>query len=297
MNDSSGYELLDYGRDATGLGRKLERFGEAILDRPAPAAAPFAKTQPKSWRRAVARYDLDLSTGDGLRRGRWTPNEFLGRTWPLSIVVPGLDRPLAVEMKATEFGHLGLFPEQAENWAWLAAQVRAAPQLPNVLNLFAYTGASTLALACAGAAVTHVDAAAGVVTWARRNAALSGLERAPVRWICEDAVKFAQRELKRGRRYDAVVLDPPSYGHGPKGQPWVLSEHFSELLAICRDVMADRGQFLLCTCHSAGVTHGDLGAVVRQTMRGGCATTGDMNLSSANAAPLAAGASCRWLAS
>lgn len=288
-----GYELLDFGRDAAGVGRKLERFGGVILDRPATAAGDVVKSRPNAWAGADARYELNSGAGDGPRRGVWSPAETLGSAWPIEMRVPGIERPLQLELKATEFGHVGLFPEQADNWAWLVAQVRAAPTPPTVLNLFAYTGASTLALAAAGAAVTHVDAAAGVVSWARRNAELSGLAQAPVRWICEDALKFARRELKRGRRYDGVVLDPPSYGHGPKGEPWVFFQHLPELLQACHELMAENGRFVLCTSHTTGVAGDNLAEMVRPLLPRATVQSCLMQLGRTNGALLPAGEACR----
>ncbi len=166
---------------------------------------------------------------------------------------------MTLELKRTEFGHVGLFPEQAENWDWIAEQVRRNPRDPSdrasamkILNLFAYTGGSTLAAAAAGAGVTHVDAAHNVVAWARHNAELCGLGGGPIRWIAEDAVKFVQREIRRGNRYDAVILDPPSYGHGTHGEVWRLAEDLPRLLALCAELTAGRPRFVVLTCHTPG---------------------------------------------
>ena len=227
------YQLLDFGS-----GRKLERFAGYMLDRPSPAAADVLREKRAMWPHADAHYQRD---GE---QARWSIER--------EVPVPWLLRagPLTLELKLTEFGHLGLFPEQVDNWDWIGEQVREAGRPLKVLNLFAYTGASTLAAAAAGAEVVHVDAAANTVAWARRNAAASGLADAPIRWITEDALKFARRELKRGNRYEAVILDPPSYGHGPRGQAWKLDEHLEELLRLCLELTADRRQFLLLTCHT-----------------------------------------------
>lgn len=234
------YQLLDFGE-----GRKLERFGPRVLDRPAPAARQATRRRPELWANADARYDR----GDA-ERGDWSLAREIEASW---LVTYG---PMKLELKLTEFGHLGLFPEQADNWDWIARQVRASGETIKVLNLFAYTGASTLAAATAGAEVTHVDSASGVVAWARRNAQSSGLADAPIRWISEDARKFVRRELKRGRQYDAVILDPPSYGHGPRGEAWKLDEHLPELLAMCMELTARRRQFILLTCHSGDFAFG-----------------------------------------
>ncbi|MCA9208150.1 MAG: class I SAM-dependent methyltransferase [Planctomycetales bacterium] len=230
MFELDQYELLDFGE-----GRKLERFGSLIVDRPAPAAAGVLP-RVRNWN-ADVRYRR--TSGE---RGEW--NGEFPETWSVRHAA------VRFELKATPFGHLGLFPEQAANWDWIARQCRAAEQPLRVLNLFAYTGGSTLAAAAAGAQVTHVDAARNVVTWARRNAALSQLEDRPIRWICEDAAKFVQREVKRGHRYDAVILDPPSYGHGPKGEVWRIHEHLPSLLEDCGRLVDGRAAWILFTCHS-----------------------------------------------
>jgi 23S rRNA (cytosine1962-C5)-methyltransferase len=153
-----------------------------------------------------------------------------------------------LELRLTPFGHLGVFPEQAENWDWIREQVGGTDV--NVLNLFAYTGGSTLAAAAAGARVTHVDSARNVVQWARRNAERSGLEAAPIRWIAEDACRFVQRELHRGRRYNAVILDPPSYGHGVRGEAWHIDRHLLPLLTDCSQLICGQATFGIITCHT-----------------------------------------------
>jgi 23S rRNA (cytosine1962-C5)-methyltransferase len=242
---ASEYVLLDFGN-----GRKLERMGGQVLDRPAPAAEGFTLSQPELWSAADARFEIaaDAEQRAGPQRGTWTTVAALPESW---IVEHG---PIKFEAKLTDFGHVGLFPEQAENWDWLVEQVRVAKQQNDaplrVLNLFAYTGGSTLVAAAAGAEVTHVDAAKNVVAWGRRNAKLSGLSAAPIRWIVDDALKFTRREVKRGRQYDAVILDPPSYGHGVGGERWKLDDDLPELLAVCRELTGSQMQFALVTCHS-----------------------------------------------
>jgi 23S rRNA (cytosine1962-C5)-methyltransferase len=297
------FQLLDFGD-----GRKLERFGAYVFDRPAPAAEHARRRSKEQWTTAVARYDREHG-----QNGRWSATT--GGTVPIlrsprsKMGLPpflGAESawqiqygPITLELKLTESGHLGAFPEQAENWDWIARQVRTAASPIKVLNLFAYTGASTLAAAAAGAEVTHVDAAAGVVAWARRNAELSGLAHAPIRWITDDATKFARRELKRGRSYDAVILDPPSYGHGPRAETWKLEEHLDELLALCWELMAGEGRFLLLTCHSGELAFGSpltrrvmaLGSVLRDSGR---LVGEDMALRSLAGEILHCGAAVRW---
>jgi 23S rRNA (cytosine1962-C5)-methyltransferase len=272
--DSHDYELLDFGR-----GRKLERFGEYVLDRPAIGHAEDPVEQPELWSRAMARFEIDASaraSAMGGQRGKWKPN---ARRSP-GMAIPGLGEGLVgqtmlslperwtiacgglrLELKPTAFGHIGLFPEQIENWRWIARQLRepsrqrqASERWPKILNLFAHTGGSTLTAAAAGAEVVHVDSARGAVTWARRNAELSGLTEAPIRWIVEDAVRFVRRELARCNGYDAVILDPPSYGHGAAGETWKLERDLPELLAACAKLTSGRLRFALLTCHSPAAT-------------------------------------------
>lgn len=230
MFELDQYELLDFGE-----GRKLERLGSLTVDRPAPAAAGVMP-RVRNWT-ADVRYRR--TSGE---RGAWSG------AFPETWIVR--HDSVRFELKATPFGHLGLFPEQAANWDWIARQCCSATEPPRVLNLFAYTGGSTLAAAAAGAHVTHVDAARNVVAWARRNATLSGLGERPIRWICEDSAKFVQREVKRGNRYDAVILDPPSYGHGPKGEVWRIHDHLPSLLDDCSRLVDRRAGWVLFTCHS-----------------------------------------------
>ncbi|HID75859.1 MAG TPA: SAM-dependent methyltransferase [Planctomycetaceae bacterium] len=234
MFDPDEYLLIDFGE-----GRRLERFGPFTLDRPCPAAEKFARHDLGPWSRADARFDRTEG-----KLGRWVDQVRLPRSW---VIRHGAIR---FELKRTDFGHLGVFPEQAANWDWIAQQVAAAGDRVRVLNLFAYTGGSTLVAAAAGAEVSHVDAARNVVAWARKNAELSGLASAPIRWITEDAMKFVRRELKRGNRYDAVILDPPSYGHGPRGEVWRLAKHLEPLMAMCVQLTGGRPRFLLLTCHT-----------------------------------------------
>lgn len=252
----NGYQLLDFGG-----GRRLEQFGEIVLDRPCPAAEASAPTNPATWTAAHARFE-----GRENEKGHWTDRRELPERWTIS------HGPLQFELKRTAFGHLGLFPEQADNWAWIAESIRRLeygdelphPKRPRILNLFAYTGGSTLAAAAVGAEVVHVDAAKNIVAWARRNAELSGLAGASIRWIVEDAVKFVKRELKRGNRYDAVILDPPSYGHGPRGEVWRLSKHLPRLLSLCGELTGGRPKFMLLTCHTPGYEAERLAEMLRE---------------------------------
>lgn len=277
------YQLLDFG-----AGRKLEQFGSYVLDRPSPAAEGAAERSPALWSAAHARFDR-------AEQGSWTLNGTLEQPWRATL------GEKVFELKLTDFGHLGIFPEQADHWDWIARHVRTAERPLKVLNLFAYTGGSTLAAAAAGAEVVHVDAAANVVAWARRNAELSGLADAPIRWITEDASKFVGRELKRGNHYDAVILDPPGYGHGPKGETWKLEEDLDGLLAACLELTAGSRQFVLLTCHSGELAHAAplLKHIVTHCpgLRDeGRMTAADMLLTSAAGERLHSGAGVRWSA-
>ena len=243
------YTLIDFGG-----GRRLERFGEQLLDRPCAAADRRPMASPGRWRHATARYDR---SEQGV--GAWSPPGSLPAQWTVRHA------EWVLELRPTPFGHIGLFPEQAENWDWLVAHVPPRGPRFKLLNLFAYTGGSTLAAASAGAEVTHVDAAKNVVAWARHNAALSGLADAPIRWITDDAVAFASRELRRGRSYDGVILDPPSYGHGPKGQPWKIERDLEPLLAVCGDLMHRQPQLVLLTCHTPSLEAADLRRLLGRT--------------------------------
>lgn len=236
MWSSDTYELLDFGE-----GRKLERFGGLLLDRPCRAAEGMARAVPRQWSRADLKYERQSET-----EGRWHPDDVFPKSWK------AVHGEISFALRPTPFGHVGIFPEQADNWDWIATLVRQARQPINVLNLFAYTGGSTLAAAAAGAAVVHVDAARAAVQWARQNAELSGLGDRPVRWIVDDAIAFVKRELRRGNRYDAIILDPPSYGHGPDGQAWKMDQHLSPLLSACAELSRDRLSFVLLTCHTPG---------------------------------------------
>ena len=197
----------------------LGRSGSSGLARPRNRCR---SARPELWREPHASYDRNAA-----HRGSWQPAGFLPAAWAIR------HDGWSLELRPTPFGHLGVFPEQAANWDWLAERIRQAGRPLRLLNLFAYTGGSTLAAAAAGAEVVHVDAARNVVTWARHNAQLSGLDAAPIRWIAEDVQKFVAREIRRKNEYDGVILDPPSYGHGPRGQAWNLPRDLGPLLEAC----------------------------------------------------------------
>jgi 23S rRNA (cytosine1962-C5)-methyltransferase len=224
------YELLDAGD-----GRRLERFGELVVDRPAPTAFEPVR-DPAAW------------TGADLVFRRYVGWTAVGDEVPGAWIVD--DKTLRLELRPTDTGQVGLFPEQGANRAWVHEVIVRAGGSPSVLNLFAYTGTTTLAAARAGASVTHIDGSRPTVAWARRNAELSGLSDRPIRWIVDDAARFVAREIRRDRRHDALVLDPPSYGHGPGGRSWKLEERLPELLATCATVTAHDPAFVVLTAHT-----------------------------------------------
>ena len=272
------YQLIDFGD-----GRRLERFAAVTLDRPCPVAEGIQQGDLDLWQRADGRFE---KTGND--QGHWTANGELPERWNVS------HGAVTFELKCTPVAHLGVFPEQTDNWDWIARQVQAVGEPVSVLNLFAYTGGSTLAALAAGAEVVHVDAARNTVAWARRNAELSGMADRPVRWIAEDAVKFAKRELKRGNRYNAVILDPPSYGHGTRGEVWRLAKHLPRLLQLCGELTAGRRRFVLLTCHTLGFDPQRLKTMTAEALGDGSLTAGRLTLRSVTGRELPSGAVVRW---
>lgn len=282
MVGPGGYELVDFGD-----GRRLERFGPWCLDRPCPAVWRVPRCQEAAWEAADARFDRT-----GPRGGQWTLLRPVPLRWPLR------HGPLVFELKRTDFGHVGFFPEQAPYWDWLLAELSTAAPV-RVLNLFGYTGGSTLAAAAAGAEVTHVDAAANVVAWAQRNAQLSGLSGARIRWVVEDVRKFVRAELRAGAQYEGLILDPPSFGRGPRGQVWRLADHLPWLLRQCARLLSNAPRFVLLTCHTRGYSARRLGRMVAKALRArgeGKLLAENMAILSAAGRPLPAGVSVRWLA-
>jgi 23S rRNA (cytosine1962-C5)-methyltransferase len=282
------YELLDFG-----AGRKLEQFGPWLLDRPCPAAREARPQQRDAWRDTTVRYD-----GDRASDGAWSPVIENWSAREATIAVPlGSDREFRMQLEPLPSGQIGAFPEQFPLWLWLAERCAASATPLKVLNLFAYTGGSTLACATAGAEVVHVDAARSVVERARANAAASGLADHPLRWIVEDALKFCRREAKRGNRYDAVILDPPTYGHGPKGEEWQIKRDLLPLLEVCGELVERRPKFVLITCHTPGLGPADLAAYLADGVFGHCGQpprTGELALETADGRRLPSGIFARW---
>lgn len=300
LND---YQLLDFG-----AGRRLERFGDLVFDRLCPAAERTEKSLPARWREADVRFVAESGNKNGAlgQRGRWEALTDKGRNlffesddaakaWTIRHGEPDF----SLELKGSPFGHLGVFPEQSENWQRVFCVCREAEKRLGrplrVLNLFAYTGGSTMAAAAAHASVVHLDAAKNIVERAKRNAELSRLADR-VRFIADDAVKFVRREKKRNHFYDGVILDPPSYGHGSHGEVWRTAQNLTGFLADCFSILADDLPFVLLSCHTTGFEAVRLASLLReaQTARFACPTrfkveSGPMAIRAANARKLACG--------
>jgi 23S rRNA (cytosine1962-C5)-methyltransferase len=229
------YELLDSGE-----GRKLERYGKYVFVRPEPQATWAPELDPDTWQSAHAIFQATQEESGG----HWQFNKTVKPGWEMQY------RRLKFRLQTTAGRHLGVFPEQAVHWDWIGELIERSQRPVSVLNLFGYTGLASLAAAGAGARVTHVDASKKSVEWARQNQALSGLSEKPIRWIVDDVMKFVQREIRRGTRYDGLILDPPKFGRGPKGEVWELLKLLPELLSTCRKVLSEMPLFICLTAYA-----------------------------------------------
>lgn len=265
------YELIDSGAE-----EKLERFGEYILRRPDPQAL-WEKRTPDLWRKAHARYERAGKSGVWYADG-------VPREW--QILYAGF----SFLIRPTSFKHVGLFPEQRENWEWVATRARGA----RVLNLFAYTGAASMAAARVGASVVHVDASKTAVLWAQKNAELSELAAAPIRWIVDDALSFVTREIKRGERYDGIILDPPSFGHGPKDELWKIERDLPTLIRACAPLLSDEPRFMLLNGYAAGYSHFAFENLLAPLFSGGHIEGGELTIPESTGRVLPAGIFARW---
>lgn len=256
------FELLD----AT-CGEKLERWGNIYLIRPEPQAIWDFKRDEKLWDKAHAVYHRSSSGG-----GYWQKIKKVPDVWTVEF------SGLKFNLKPMGFKHTGLFPEQAVNWEFMRSYIKRPIK---VLNLFAYTGGATVACLSAGASVTHVDASRGMTSWAKENSAISGLKDAPVRWLVDDCIKFMKRELRRGNRYDAVIMDPPSYGRGPGGEVFKIEDQLAELLSLAGQLLSDSAEFFLLNTYTAGLSHTILNYMVEEYVvkqRGGQLSTDEIGL-------------------
>lgn len=244
------FEVLD-----TSSGEKLERWGDVKLIRPDPQII-WNTPKGSEWTKANARYHRSNSGG-----GTWDNRSLHKQEWTVNY------DDLKFHIRPTGFKHTGLFPEQAVNWDFMSEKIKSSARQLNVLNLFAYTGGATLACAQAGAKVCHVDASKGIVQWARDNAALSGLKEKPIRWIVDDCKKFLEREIRRGTRYDGIVMDPPSYGRGPGGEIWKLEDCIYELVSLCTQAFSDQPVFFLLNSYTTGLSPSVMAYILSCTMQ------------------------------
>lgn len=279
------YEVIDCSK-----GEKLERWGDYLLVRPDPQVIWDTPKKENGWRKMNGHYHRSSKGG-----GEW---EFfqLPKEWTIQYSLP-INKKLTFHLKPFSFKHTGLFPEQAANWNWfsqLIADAVSKGRQVKVLNLFAYTGGATLAAAAAGASVTHVDASKGMVTWAKENAISSGLKDAPIRWLVDDCVKFVEREIRRGNHYDAIIMDPPSYGRGPKGEIWKIEESVYPLIQLCSQILTDNPLFFLINSYTTGLQPAVLSYMVLGTANG-TVTASEIGLPvSSNGLVLPCGASGRY---
>ena len=282
------YEVIDCSK-----GEKLERWGDYLLVRPDPQVIWDTPKKENGWRKMNGHYHRSSKGG-----GEW---EFfqLPKEWTIQYSLP-INKKLTFHLKPFCFKHTGLFPEQAANWNWfsqLIADAVSKGRQVKVLNLFAYTGGATLAAAAAGASVTHVDASKGMVTWAKENAISSGLKDAPIRWLVDDCVKFVEREIRRGNHYDAIIMDPPSYGRGPKGEIWKIEESVYPLIQLCSQILTDNPLFFLINSYTTGLQPAVLSYMISTVLgtANGTVTASEIGLPvSSNGLVLPCGASGRY---
>lgn len=262
--DWKDYEILDMAN-----GEKLERWGNIYLVRPDPQIIWKDKSYPEKWKKADARYSRSNTGG-----GSWNYQKKLPSAWQVKY------KELTFNIKPMGFKHTGLFPEQAVNWDWMIDKIKGANREIKVLNLFAYTGGATVACSFAGASVCHVDSSKGMVSWAKENVASSGLADRPVRFIIDDVMKFVQREIRRGNKYDAIIMDPPSYGRGKNGEVWQFENNIADLVELCSEVLSDNPLFFLINSYTTGISSKVLENILtlKLKMRKGKYSSGEIGL-------------------
>ena len=280
-NNWKDYEVID-----TSDGEKLERWGDYILVRPDPQVIWHTPKKDKRWNKLNGHYYRSKKGG-----GQWDFFD-LPEQWSINY------KELTFNLKPFSFKHTGLFPEQATNWDWCSEKIKNAGRPIKVLNLFAYTGGATLAAANAGASVTHVDASKGMVTWANENAVSSGLKDAPIRWLVDDCTKFVKREIRRGNKYDAIIMDPPSYGRGPGGEIWKIEDSIYDFVKLCTEVLSDDPLFYLINSYTTGLAPSVLTYMLSTEVKskfGGTVISDEIGVPvSGNGLVLPCGASGRW---
>ena len=250
-NNWKDYEILDMAN-----GEKLERWGNVVLIRPDPQIIWKNKSFPNKWNDANAKYNRSSTGG-----GSWKYNKKMPENWQIKY------KELTFNIKPMGFKHTGLFPEQAVNWDWMISKIKNAKREIKVLNLFAYTGGATVACSYAGASVCHVDSSKGMTAWAKENVASSGLADRPVRFIVDDVVKFVNREIRRGNKYDGIIMDPPSYGRGTNGEVWKFEENIADLVELCSKVLSDEPLFFLINSYTTGISSTVLENILRLNIK------------------------------
>ena len=263
-NEWKDYEIIDMAN-----GEKLERWGNIKLIRPDPQIIWKNKSFPNEWKNANARYNRSNTGG-----GAWEYKKRLPESWQVKY------KDLTFNIKPMGFKHTGLFPEQAVNWDWMINKIQQSKRNIKVLNLFAYTGGATVACLSAGASVCHVYSSKGMTTWAKENVESSGLREKPVRFIIDDVVKFVQREIRRGNKYDAIVMDPPSYGRGKNGEVWQFENNIADLVELCMQVLSDDPLFFLINSYTTGISSRVLANLLELNMKNhkGKITSGEIGL-------------------
>ena len=249
-NNWKDYEILDMAN-----GQKLERWGNVILSRPDPQIVWKDKSFPEKWKQINAEYHRSKTGG-----GAWEYKKQMPKEWQIKY------KDLTFNIKPMGFKHTGLFPEQAANWDWMREKIKNANRKIKVLNLFAYTGGATVACLSAGASCTHVDSSKGMVAWAKENVASSGLQEESVRYIVDDVVKFVNREIRRGNKYDAIIMDPPSYGRGANGEVWQFENNIYDLVELCTKVLSENPLFFLINSYTTGISSTVLANILNLTV-------------------------------
>ena len=268
-NDWKDYEIIDMAN-----GEKLERWKDIILVRPDPQIIWKDKSFPNKWKDINAVYKRSSTGG-----GAWDYKKKVPANWQVKY------KNLTFNIKPMGFKHTGLFPEQAANWDWMIEKIKSAKREIKVLNLFAYTGGATVACLSAGASVCHVDSSKGMVAWAKENVISSGLQERPVRYIVDDVVKFVNREIRRGNKYDAIIMDPPSYGRGANGEVWKFEENICDLVELCKGVLSDNPLFFLINSYTTGISSTVLENILNLNITktyGGIVTNGEVGLPMTN---------------
>jgi 23S rRNA (cytosine1962-C5)-methyltransferase len=265
----SDYALLDSGH-----GRKLERYGKITVDRPEPQALWAPTLSEGEWAKADATFTD--SGGEDAETGKWRIHKDVAESWPVQW------NDISFICRLMSFRHMGLFPEQLTHWHWVNQKIKSAGRPLNILNLFAYTGAATLAAAQAGASVTHLDASKKAIQWGKDNQEASGLTDKPIRWICDDAKAFVAREIRRGKKYDGIILDPPKFGRGPDGERWQIEEDLAPFLKDCASLLSDDPSFMILTAYAMRLSSVTLGAMMRDVVKGGDIENGELLIKQEN---------------